>query len=241
MAIAAYFTPNFAVFSLFFFYKFYLTFKNSKQTFFLILLNLILAIPAVLFLISKDFYLFYSDGVGINSLTRFNPANKIIIILNFIFLFFLPIIPKLSDLKVYLTNFKKSNLKIFFITVLILINIYFFNFLDNAGGGLFYHVSNLYFDNSIIVFFVFIVTVFFLYFIGASNLNNLLIFFLLIIFNTQFSIYYKYFDPLLVFVFLFLFKFQQRNFINLERVSKRYLFFYLIFLCLNFSKIYVNY
>ena len=70
VSMSAYFTPNFAVFSLFFFYKFYLVFKNSEKTFFLILLNLLLALPAILFLISKDFYLFYSDGVGINCIYK---------------------------------------------------------------------------------------------------------------------------------------------------------------------------
>ncbi len=241
LALAAYFTPNFAVFSLYFFYKFYLEYKNSKKILGLFILNIFLALPALAFLISRDFYLFNSMVMGVDIFTRFNIANKIIIIISFIFLFFLPLIPKFSELKKHFTNLSNSYLNIFLISVFIMLNIYFFNFIDNVGGGLFYHLSNIYFNNSLLLYFVFFVSVFFFYAIGLYNFNNILIFITLIIYNMQFSIYYKYFDPLLVFVILFLFKFKQKNFINLKIVSDRYVFFYVIFLGLSISKLYINY
>ena len=179
--------------------------------------------------------------MGVDIFTRFNIANKIIIIISFIFLFFLPLIPKFSELKKHITNLSNSYLNIFLISIFIMLNIYFFNFIDNVGGGLFYHLSNIYFNNSLLLYFVFFVSVFFFYAIGLYNFNNILIFITLIIYNMQFSIYYKYFDPLLVFVILFLFKFKQKNFINLKIVSDRYVFFYVIFLGLSISKLYINY
>lgn len=241
LALAAYFTPNFAVFSLYFFYKFYLEFKNSRKILALIILNIFLALPAIAFLISRDFYLFNSMVMGVDVFTRFNIANKIIIIISFIFLFFLPLVPKFSELKNHFTNLNNSYLNILLIGVFILLNIYFFDFIDNVGGGLFYQLSNIYLNNSLILYFVFLVSVLFFYAIGLCNFNNILIFITLIIYNMQFSIYYKYFDPLLLFIFLFLLKFKQPNFINLEKVSNRYVVFYVIFLGLNLAKGFIDY
>ena len=179
--------------------------------------------------------------MGVDVFTRFNIANKIIIIISFIFLFFLPLVPKFSELKNHFTNLNNSYLNILLIGVFILLNIYFFDFIDNVGGGLFYQLSNIYLNNSLILYFVFLVSVLFFYAIGLCNFNNILIFITLIIYNMQFSIYYKYFDPLLLFIFLFLLKFKQPNFINLEKVSNRYVVFYVIFLGLNLAKGFIDY
>ena len=97
------------------------------------------------------------------------------------------------------------------------------------------------FNNSLILFFVFCVSILLFYILGLYNLNNILIFVSLIIYNMQFSIYYKYFDPLLLFIVLFLLKFKQLNFINLEKVSNRYVVFYVIFLGLNLAKGFIDY
>ena len=241
LALAAYFTPNFGVFSLFFFYKFYFEFKNSKKILGIIILNIFLALPALSFLISRDFYFINSMVVGVDTFTKFNIANKIIIISSFIILFLIPLLPRYSELKNSFSNLNISYLKIFFLIIFISINIYFYNFIDNVGGGLFYHLSNMVFKNSLILHFVFFISVFFFYFMGLCNFNNILIFITLIIYNMQFSIYYKYFDPLLLFIILFLFKFKQVNFINLKIASDRYLVLYIIFLGLSISKLYVNY
>lgn len=240
IAIASYFTPNFAIFALFFLFKFYREIKYS-EIISLIFLNIVLALPAFLFLISKDFYLFNSDGVGIDSYTRFNPSNKIIIISSFLFLYILPVIPKISKPNEYLSYSNKTFYIISILIIFIISNIYFYNFIDNAGGGIFYHTSQLVFNNSLILFFVFCVSILLFYILGLYNLNNILIFVSLIIYNMQFSIYYKYFDPLLLFIVLFLLKFKQPNFINLEKVSNRYVVFYVIFLGLNLAKGFIDY
>ena len=205
------------------------------------ILNIFLAFPALSFLISRDFYLFNSMVMGVDVSTRFNIANKIIIISSFIFLFFLPLVPRFSELKNYFTKLNSSYLSIFFLSIFIFANIYFFDFIDNVGGGLFYHLSNIILNNSFILYFVFLISVFFFYVIGLYNFNNILIFIILIFYNMQFSIYYKYFDPLLVFVILFLLKFKEDNFINLKIASDRYVIFYTIFLGLSISKLYMNY
>ena len=74
-------------------------------------------------------------------------------------------------------------------------------------------------------------------------INNgfILIFFLLILYNMQFSIYYKYFDPLILVLILFLIKFKDGYEIKLEKIYKKYAVFYVIFLSLNLTKAYINY
>ena len=80
LALAAYFTPNFAIFSFYFFYKYYLTFGNSRKTLNMILLNIFLALPAIYFLVLKDFYFLNSYANKVDPFTKYNVSNKIVII-----------------------------------------------------------------------------------------------------------------------------------------------------------------
>ena len=117
-------------------------------------------------------------------------------------------------------------------------SIIFYNFPNNFGGGVFYHISNKIFSNSIFLFLVFLVS---LYIFKASkiyNTNNIILFICLILYNIQTSIYHKYFDPLLLFVLLFLFSFHKSNVkINIKELSKRFYYLYFIFLGMSFYKI----
>lgn len=237
LSLSAYFTPNFAVFVIYFFYNFLVFFKFKKEIILIILLNLILSLPAFHFLISKEFYLFTSEVYEIKNSIKFNISNKIVIISSIIFLFFIPFI-SFEELKKNLRNFN-PNIYLIFYFIFILFNIHFFNFLPNAGGGIFYHFSQLIFQNSTILFIIFIITTLMFYILKLVNINNLIIFTILVIYNLQFTIYYKYYDPLILFLFLFLFKFEYK--FKLEILSKKYLFFYILFLLLNLGKIYISY
>ena len=236
LALASYFTPNFSIFSLYFFYKFYLNFGNSKKTVNIIFLNMFLALPAIYFLISKDFYLLNSDVYKIDTFTKYNMSNKIIIITTMLFLFFLPLVPKIKNLKLLLLNADYLNWKFLFLLFFIFFNIFFYNFSENAGGGIFFHLSKTLINNSLIVYFIFAISILLFYLLNLYNFNNILIFFLLIMYNLQFTIYYKYFDPLMVILILFLFKFKNNDLINLEMISKKYVVLYIFFLSLNFAK-----
>ena len=107
LCLSAYFTPKFAVFSLFFFYNFFLSFKFKKEIFKIILLNIFMALPAIYFIISKDYYLFISEPFSVNISTKYNVSNKIIIISTMLFLFFIPFISRENIL-----NYKKKFFKI---------------------------------------------------------------------------------------------------------------------------------
>ena len=107
LAVSAYFTPNFSIFAFYFIFYFLRYFKFSKHSIILILANIILSLPAIFFLVSKDFYLFKHeiDYVKQNYTIydTINISNKIIIITSIIFSFFIPLI-----------KFEKIKSKIFF-------------------------------------------------------------------------------------------------------------------------------
>ncbi|MDA9604519.1 hypothetical protein N9S39_02250 [Candidatus Pelagibacter sp.] len=238
LSLSAYFTPKFAVFSLFFFYNFFLFYKFKKETLKIVLLNIVLAIPAIYFIITKDYYLFNSEPFNVASSTKYNLSNKIIIISSMFFLFFLPFITKenLFNKK----NFK-INYKSFILIIFITINIYFFDFLirSGSGGGIFFQLSNILFENSLFLFIIFIFSLGLFGYLGLYNLNNILLFVLLLIYNLEFTIYYKYFDPLILFLLLFLTNYSTNNFIKIKKLSKKVFLFYIFFLTLNLSKSFI--
>ena len=239
LSLSAYFTPNFAFFSIFFFYNFFLIFRFQKQIFKIALLNVVLAAPAIYFLVTKDFYLFNSEVYPIDSSIKYNLSNKIIIISSILFLFFLPYLSK----KILFENYKKItiNFNLFILLFFIFINIYFYSFLPNAGGGIFYHLSNFLIGNSSILFVVFFLTLFLFRFFDLYNLNNIFLFIILIFYNLQFTIYYKYFDPLVFFLFIFLVSYKNKINIKLDFLSKKYFLLYAFFLLMNFGKSLINY
>ena len=238
LTLSSYITPNFSVFALYFFYFFFKNFKFSKDFFLLVLINLILALPAIYFVILKDFYFLKNEVYSINNYIKYNPVNKIIIITSIIFFFFIPYISK--------ENFTKKNYKskildknILFMILFIFFNIYFFNFLKGAGGGIFFHLSQYLINSSLILFIVFICAILIFKSKKMFNLNNFLLFLILILYNPQFTIYYKYYDPLLYFLLLFLFKFHKIE--NLNLISKKFVMLYLFFLFINFGKSFITY
>ena len=131
----------------------------------------------------------------------------------------------------------KINQKFYLIVLFLLVNIYFFNFQSGAGGGIFFHISNI-FETNLIIFSIFVLSICLFHSHNLINTNNILLFLLLIIYNPQFTIYYKYFDPLMIFIFLFLF---QNIRFNFETMKVKLLIFYVLFLNLNLFKGLINY
>ena len=111
----------------------------------MIFINIALSLPAIYFLISKDFYLFRHEANHVISnytiYDTLNISNKIIIISSIFFFFFIPLI-ELKKTKIKLESFTFVHL---IILLFFLINIFFFNFSKGLGGGLFYHLSNMLF------------------------------------------------------------------------------------------------
>ena len=242
LALAAYITPNFCVFSIFFFYKFYNYFKNSLETLKIVFLNILLAAPAVIFIITKDFYLFNSNVGEVSNATKYNISNKIIIINSILFLFLLPIISSYSKFKFNMDKFKLNFSKIFCLIIFFITNIFFFNYFGkNIGGGIFFHLSNYILGNSFLVIFIFALSLIMFDYLKLYNLDNLILYLVLILYNLQYEIYYKYFDPLILLIIFFLMKLDFNNIPKLEILVKRYIILYFVFLVINLSKGFLRY
>jgi len=233
--ISSYFSPNFAVFSIFYFYFFYLEFKLTKKLFLIVLINIILALPAFLYLLSLESnFLFNPASPGAKGEADYlNYSNKILIISSIIFFYIVPFLlvksikVKYFDVKLIIASF---------LLVILLSTIFNYNF-HLTGGGIFFQLSNFFFKNNYFFFLICILS--FLIILNICKLNkiNYLILFLLIMSNPQYTIYHKYFDPLLLMLFLLIFEFR----INEKKTfSYRSLFvFYLYtgsFLIINFIK-----
>lgn len=235
LALASYITPNFCVFSIFFFYKFFVKYKWSLEIKKIIILNFILAAPALLYYSFYDFYLFNVSVREVNDSIKYNFVNKVVIISSIIFFYLLPLIKKKIIFETFI-SLKKFN-KITLVVLLLSICTYFFNFPHGFGGGIFYHFSNKVISNNYFLYMIFIFS--FLIFANTklNNLNNIILFICLMLYNLQTSIYHKYFDPLLLFIFLFLLDFSKTKLkINLLKILKKYYILYFLFLVLSLFK-----
>ena len=128
LALSAYFTPNFSVFAIYFFYRYFLVYSISKKIFRIFILNVLIALPAIYFVIVKDFYLFNSNVYEIDSSTKYNLSNKIIIITTIIILFFIPLFPILQKTKFLLSKKNFFEFKFFAILIFVLLNVFYFYF-----------------------------------------------------------------------------------------------------------------
>ena len=73
----------------------------------------------------------------------------------------------------------------------------------------------------------------------VDKFKQYFLFVLLIFYNIQSTIYFKYYDPIIIFMILFLFKFREN--LILDKVSKKYFFFYIFFLTISFGKEFITY
>tara|TARA_Y100000816_G_scaffold275408_1_gene243608 strand:+ start:2142 stop:3419 length:1278 start_codon:yes stop_codon:yes gene_type:complete len=239
LAISSYFTPNFSVFILYFLYFFYLKFRINKYFLFIIIFSIILSLPAILFVILNDFYIFKGEIFPVTSLEKFNLFNKLIIISSFLIMFFVPFI---TFKKFFLLNLKNEILNIRFYLLIIfgLICLLFFDFKLGAGGGIFFQISNILLKNNLILFLSFILFLIIFYTLNLFTKNNVSILMILILYNLQYTIYYKYFDPLIIFVYLFLMNNLNFNEKYLNSSAKKLYLFYIIFLLANIYKVQVK-
>jgi len=240
LAVASYFTPNFALFSLFYLYKFFLHFKFSKNLYTIIILNILLALPAIYFTIIKDFYFLKMNVTGAPLSSKLNFSNKIILVSTIFFFYFIPFIT--LNKKLFLERIK-VNKNLIFLIIFIILNIFLYDYnnqtegVGRTGGGLFLHLSQLLFSSSFLVFVIFIIFMYLIYLYELINLNNIILFFILIIYNAQYSIYHKYFDPLIYIILIFLIKFNYKKInINFRKISYKYTGLYLFFLLISFFK-----
>jgi len=239
-ALSAYLSPNFSVYSIFFFYKFFLFYKKDLGFLVLIILiNLLLAFPAFYYIFILDVnFINKSAAVGFakNNILFSNVFNNILLIAS-IFLFYL--IPFIQTKIISLSKFKFDFSILLFLSIMI-ISIYFFdyNYLY-TGGGIFFKINYFLFKNNILFFVISSISLFVVYLTCIDSKSNLLIFLCLLISTPQETIYHKYFDPLLIILIFSLLNFKV-NILKISLKNHLYLYFYFtIFLFISLLKIYV--
>tara|TARA_E500000178_G_scaffold342803_1_gene388575 strand:+ start:848 stop:2113 length:1266 start_codon:yes stop_codon:yes gene_type:complete len=230
LALSAYISPNFSVFSIFFLVKFSLNYGIfTKKNLILVVLNLLLAIPALYYIFILDIMFFLkSAAVGIDSNQSIifnNLYNDIMITFSIIFFYLIPFIFFKIIRVENVLNFKN------FLITLFIFSICVFNFDYNysfTGGGIFFKLSNFIFDNNYLFYFISFFAVMIICPFANKNYTNMLLFILIIMNNPQYTIYHKYFDPFLLIVFFTIFSFN----IDLNKIlrAKNYIFIFSYFL-----------
>ncbi len=243
LALSSYISPNFSVFSIFFFTKFVLNYSFfSKKILSIIIINVFLALPVFYYIFVLDInFLLKSAAIGIEKNERIifnNLFNDILITFSIIFFYLIPFlffkIIRIDNI----LNIRNILISAFIFLICIL------NFNYNyfySGGGIFFKISNYIFHNNYLFYFISFFAVLITYALILKNYQNVLLFILIILNNPQYTIYHKYFDPFLLIVFFTIFSFNY----DLKKIfyTKNYLFiftYFLIFLIIsNLKLIYV--
>jgi hypothetical protein len=218
IAISAYFYLSLSVFGFFFITQFILKLNTAEKKIKIILLNLLLALPAIFFIYIKKFYFFNSEGIIIEASQRYNVSNKILIIFSIICYFFIPII--LFNCKMIINNIFNKNYytvkTIILITIIALLFTFNYPITNNFGGGFIFKISHLLFNNNYLFYLCATISVIFILILfNMYRMNYLILFIIVFLYNLQFTIYNKYYDPLLFLTLFLLLKLNlEKNFFN---------------------------
>jgi hypothetical protein len=237
LSLAAYSSPNFGIFVIYFYLEFSKKFFFSKKIIIISLLNIILSLPFFIYLFYLDVNFIFDNkffNLSYNAFSLENISNKIIIIISiFLFYLFPLIITNLYKIKFELS---KLSLKFILTSLIFFFIVYLFDFsssyeITNSGGGFFYNLSNLLFQNNILLFILSFFTYLYLLEIFRLNALNLILFLCLILSHPQMTIWQANFSPTIFFLLLLLFKdVINKNNLNLKTliISYSYFFIYLI-------------
>jgi hypothetical protein len=234
---ASYISPNFSLFSIYFYLHFLQKIK-FKNLLLLFAFNFISLIPALYYLFILEINLFVigkTPGLsGVSTAISFNLSDKIMIISS-IFLFHLfPVLLFKNFFKNFFNFSKKYVFIIFLITMFLA---FFFNYLVSfTGGGFFFQLSQILFKNNYFFFGVCFFSLLLLFYLSKLNMNNFYLIVLIILSNIQNSIYHKYYEPMILIMFFTLFKIanlelffkNKNNLIYLYMFSFGYIFLRLV-------------
>ncbi len=206
LVISSYISPNFSIFFPYFFFFFYKKFGISKLSL-LILFNFLAAMPIFYYMFILDVNFITAGktpGLANHSISlNFNLSNKLMIISSIIFFHLSPILLNKKFYKSFLQFLIKKTIILITLTVVLA---YFFNYQTAfTGGGIFFNLSQLLFDNNYLFFLTAFFSIGFIYYISSLDLNNFYLLILLISSNLQNTIYHKYYEPLIIIIFFTLF------------------------------------
>ena len=227
-AASAYLSPNFAIFSIFFFYKFLSYYRFfSKEIIYITIFNIILSMPALYYIFALDIN-FLNKPATIerqsNEIFFVNIFNDILITFSIIFFYLIPFLfLKIIKIEKYIT------IKNFFFSIIIFV-ICVFNFdynISYSGGGIFLKASQFLFKNNYFFYFISFLAILLCLPLIFKDKFNFILFLLIILNNPQYTIYHKYFDPFLVICYFTIFSFSFD--INKIKLRGNYLFVFFYF------------
>ena len=239
-ALSAYFSPNFSLFSIFFFTNYILHYGLlSKQIIIISIFNLILALPALYYVFILDVnFINKSAAIGLgakDNILFVNIFNNILLTFS---IFFFYLIPFAIIKSIRIENLLNSK-TIIISSILFLFLIYNFNYNYNfSGGGFFFQISNFLFQNNYLFFFISFFSILFVITLIQRNYLNILLFILIILNNPQYTMYHKYFDPFTIIALfsIFILNIDINKFKNPKNLLFIY-FYFLSFLILSFAKL----
>jgi len=238
LSLAAYASPNFGVFVIFFFFEFLKKFNFSKKIYTIFILNIILAFPFFFYIFYLNVnFIFNNSGwdIGKNFYSLNNISNKIIIIISLFLFYLFPLI--LTKFRKFNFQLKKLSINFYFSAMVYIFIIFFFNFeesykLTNSGGGFFYNFSYFLFQNNFLLFFLSFFAYLYLLKIFKFDKSNFILFLCLILSNPQVTLWQANFSPTIFFLILLLFRgVINEKYLNLKTliISYSYFFLYLVF------------
>ncbi len=200
--LSSYISPNFSMFIVFY-YLYFFKKINTKHIYLSFLMCLASSLPALyyLFILDVNFLIAQTPGANLSEKVSldFNISNKILIISSIILFHLIPFLMNNKFLSEFLKFLKKNFI---FVFIFFIFNIYFFDYLIAfTGGGIFFQVSNLIFNNNIIFYFFSFLSLLLLAYFFRYNIYNALLYSLVILSNVQNTIYHKYYDPLIMIIF----------------------------------------
>ena len=204
LSLAAYTRQYYTFFFIFIFLEF---FNNFKLTSFLkiSLFTVFLSIPGIFFLIKNPLLLF-----AIHNPATTNFGSSILISSSICFFYIFPFLAQY-----FLNNFhnlkfmfrKLFDLKIFLFSLFIFVMcLPYFYYLSNIGGGLFYKLFTLIFNQKYIFFILSFFGIYFIFFFTQKNFSSFMLSVLLLCtFSSGIFIFQKYFEPMFLMIFLLFF------------------------------------
>ena len=234
LALAAYIRPVYALFSIYFFVRYYFDLNISLKLLFYIVANILLSFPAVYYTFVLDInFLQYSPYVWF----RFSELiNKFSITLTILFFYSIPFLLPNFKKNFQINNLKIKNLILSIISLFLLI--FYFDYSLIYGGGFFYKLSILIFENNYLFYIFFFISLNAFILIFANFTNNKgrffdLTLFLILIFLEIDNIYFhETYDPLLYFVYFLLIR--NRLYFNFAKQLTNKKFIVLGIFCISF-------
>ncbi len=208
LVISSYIHISFSVFIIYYFIYFFKNYRFNFQLIKFITFIFIISIPAIWFIFFREGIYFFKGPEGFDRTYYdiLNIFNKIAIISTIIFFYLIPFF----DTNLIFKDIKKFRIvEILSVILIFTLCLIFFNYpyTSSFGGGYFFKLSYLILNNNIIFHIIFFITLLIFIKIFEYNFYNfLLLFILLICYNLQFTIYLKYYDPLLFILFFLLFE-----------------------------------